>query len=257
MRSCRNSLAFCIVTAGLTATAQTTRSELSLTPRELFYRAPLESAAGSDHHVDHPSESSPRQGDGRVIRYSVLRGRPDGSFQAVDVYRTTFHSGDHVRLRIEASHDIFLTIIQLGSRGKFGPLFPSAAIDNGRDRIPAHRAYEIPPDPGFTFDDNAGEEHVFVIASQNHIDVAALVAALNQPSSKPVIRSDTPTEDSLREIAQTSTNMGSRDLVFEREQEESPGGLKEVVFYAHQVKTPSGPSPSVVHFTLKHAGGGE
>ncbi len=265
---------FCLTVAcSLVATSQTTNEEHKLTQRELFYSPPPASAGPAQDAGDPHSKRTPAPAPGKLrlnpqssrpweVRCGVLELRPDGRFQGTDVYRTVFHSGDQLRIRVEANQETFLSILERGSTGKWKTLFPSPRINNGQERVPGFQATEIPPPPGrgFVFDDHAGQEDVYLVVSRTYIDTRPLIAELNkhhvdEPTKNRIETAVVNPNDLLREIAEDTTSMGSRDLVFEQAEEDTADGLREIAFYARHAASSPDSRPSVVHFSLKHAEG--
>jgi hypothetical protein len=86
---------------------------------------------------------------------------------------------------VEGNRDGYLYVIARGSSGVWKPLFPAADINGGDNRIVARRAQRLPSDTqAFTFDDQAGQEQLFVIYSAEPIkDVDALIPSLTAPAA--------------------------------------------------------------------------
>jgi hypothetical protein len=98
----------------------------------------------------------------------------------------TFRSGDQVRVKVEGNRDGYLYVIARGSSGVWKPLFPAADINGGDNRIAPRRAQRLPSDiQAFTFDDQAGQEQLFVIYAAEPVkDVDALIPSLTAPEKK-------------------------------------------------------------------------
>lgn len=167
-----------------------------------------------------------------TLRYRILQRQTDGGFAGVDPFTTVFHSGDQLRIHVEANRDGFLYIVQRGSSGQWSVLYPSTAIGNGQNRTSAFLPVEIPSaaGKGFTFDGRAGKENLFLLYSCRAIPVDSLTASMN------------------RELS-----LKSRDLVFEKAEENAPGDFKGAAFYAVSAAE-AGESPIVVQLVLNHAG---
>jgi hypothetical protein len=97
-----------------------------------------------------------------------------------------FRSGDQVRVKVEGNRDGYLYVIARGSSGVWKPLFPAADINGGDNRIAARRAQRLPSNTqAFTFDDQAGQEQLFVIYAAEPVkDVDALIPSLTAPEKK-------------------------------------------------------------------------
>jgi hypothetical protein len=94
----------------------------------------------------------------------------------------TFHSGDMVRVKVEGNRDGYLYVIARGSSGNWKPLFPAPEINNGENRVAAHANYSLPSSTqAFTFDEQAGEEKMFIIYSAEPIhDMEGMIPSLSQ-----------------------------------------------------------------------------
>jgi len=250
---------FCFVFACALTVAQSGPEASKLTPRELFY-TPTPHPPGSEH-APVPTNSRPKTtsspSDSFAVRYGVLQRRPDGQFRGIDVYNAEFHSGDQVRIRLEINRDCYVSILQRGSSGAWSSLYPSAAIHDGQNKIEAYKTFMIPPEPGpgFELDDHPGQEDVVLMVSRHYVDVGPLIERLNH--TQVAEGAEAGLSDSfLQEFSESPATVGSRDLVFERAEEETPDGYKETAFYAeHSAPPVSDPFASLIHFSLKHAAG--
>ncbi len=187
-----------------------------LTPRQLFYQeeapkaapkaAPKKAAppktAAKQQTPKQPAPSvveTPRQDLPQVInaaytapekplglRYALVQ-LVNGNEQEVNP-SATFRSSDQVRVKVEGNRDGYLYVIGRGSSGVWKPLFPAADINAGNNRIVARRAQRLPSDTqAFTFDDQAGQEQLFVIYSAEPVkDVDSLIPSLTEPTKKEV-----------------------------------------------------------------------
>ena len=208
---------FSVLICCIASIAQSVAQLRVLEPRDLFYGTKFQGPPG---------------GRTPTLRYRVLQRQPDGGFAGVDPFTTVFRSGDQLRIHVEANQDGFLYIVQRGSSGQWSVLYPAAAINNGRNRTSAFQPVEVPPatGAGFTFDGRAGKENLFLLYSCRAIPVDSLTASMNQSSA-----------------------MKSRDLVFEKAEENAPGEFKGAAFYAVSTKEAE-ESPIVVQLVLNHAG---
>ena len=151
------------------------------------------------------------------IRYSLLR-KTRGRFEEVSP-ESIFHSGDWVRVRIEANRDGFLYVVSRGSGGNWNVLFPSA-VEAGDNRLKGRREYQIPSGKhAINFDEQVGQEKLFLVYSPQPVeDLDALIYSLRKPE-----RTDAP---SNRIMAQNSSvddglvsqlrDIHSRDLLIDR-----------------------------------------
>jgi hypothetical protein len=95
-----------------------------------------------------------------------------------------FHSGDMVRVKVEGNRDGYLYVIARGSSGNWKPLFPAPDINGGDNHVAAHANYALPSSTqAFTFDDQPGEEKLFIIYSAEPIrDMEGMIPSLSQQS---------------------------------------------------------------------------
>jgi len=148
----------------------------------------------------------------------------------------TFHSGDMVRVKVEGNREGYLYVIARGSSGNWKPLFPAPDINGGDNRIAPHRGYRLPSDTqAFTFDEQSGEERLFVVFSAEPVkDMDELIPSLSAPVVKPgkempapgpmIVASANPIND---DMVSRLRNTYSRDLIV-------------------QTVTPSTPAPASV-----------
>jgi outer membrane biosynthesis protein TonB len=152
------------------------------------------------------------------LRYALVQV-VNGAEQEVNP-TATFRSGDQVRVKVEGNRDGYLYVIARGSSGVWKPLFPAADINNGDNRIVARRAQRLPSNTqAFTFDDQAGQEQLFVIYSAEPIkDVDALIPSLTAPAPEKkelrpgtlIMASAAPINDAF---VSRLRNVYSRDLI--------------------------------------------
>jgi hypothetical protein len=126
-----------------------------------------------------------------------------------------------VRLKVEGNRDGYLYVIARGSSGVWKPLFPAAEINGGDNRIAAHRPQRLPSNTqAFTFDEQAGQEQLFVIYSAEPVsDVEALIPSLTAPEKKEakpgvgIVATAAPLNDAF---VSRLRNAYSRDLIVRR-----------------------------------------
>ncbi len=193
------------------------------------------------------------------LRYSILKRQADSQTAEVDA-DTTFHAGDRIRLAVEANADGYLYVVNRGSSGTWKILFPAAEVQSGDNRIHKLAKYEIPSGYTFTFDEQAGEEKLFIVFSrQPEPNLEKLIYSLG--SAKPVATPPAESQDSGRLLMASATvndamvgslrNSYARDLIIEKMSDEHPGEKKEKAVYT---VNPSASSDSrvVADVTLKH-----
>src|SRR5262249_38025507 len=133
---------------------------------------------------------------------------------------------------------------QRGSSGHWSPLYPSADIKDADNHVEPARTYIVPPTGRFRFNDQPGEERLFILLSrQPELDLDRMIDRLRNerphtPESDPsgkssegqvVLASNVPqTDDS--EVDHLRTEY-ARDLVVEEVNGDVPGGTKDKAVY--------------------------
>lgn len=179
------------------------------------------------------------------LRYSFLKQQGQGSVE-VDT-STEFKSGDRIRLTVESNDSAYLYLVLLGSSGKWSVLFPSAEIAGGNNHIESGHRYTIPAQHWFAFDEQVGEEKLFILLSREpQEDLEDLIYSLqeapaSQPAAQPtqpapprqeeklLMAQAMPIDDSL--IGQVRETVYARDLVFEKVDDTASGGEGEKAVY--------------------------
>ncbi|MGE5568093.1 MAG: DUF4384 domain-containing protein [Rhodospirillales bacterium] len=189
-----------------------------LTPRELFYSAPLAPPAApakadpaKKASVPRPARSKPAAPRPEPVAVEARRPAPAARAQeavlvpvasqtygplglrysllkiergrAVEVSTDeVFRAGDRIRLSVEANDTAHLYIVNRGSSGIWKVLFPSPEIAGGSNVVERGRRYEIPQGYTFTFDEQPGAERLFIVlARQPEPDLERLIYSLEQP----------------------------------------------------------------------------
>lgn len=266
-------LAVCGIGSFLAAQQDTKK----LTARELFYSAdspapPAHKAAKSK--PAHKSTSAPDEAPAQQPSVPVVTAayRPHGPHPALGLRYTilkktgdaqvetdtdaVFHAGDRIRLAVETNDDGYLYVVSRGSSGTWKVLFPSPEIKDGDNRIQRHVRYEIPSGYTFTFDEQPGEEKLFIVLSrQPEGDLDGLIYSLGQKGTAPtdaqkpkmLLASAALSDDMIGKLR----NAYARDLIVEKVDEEQAGPKKEKAVYT---VNPSGTADSrvVADITLRH-----
>ena len=207
-----------------------------------------------------PAETAPAdyvpatysQGERKTIplglRYTILK-LVDGRMTEV-APDATFRAGDRIQVSVEANDTGYLYIVHQGTSGTWKPLFPSAEIAEGNNRIEKGRTYVMPPKSRFYFDEQAGEEKLFIVFSrQPEADLEKLVYKLQDggrpeapaPAAEPaapkhavpvMLASNMQIDDSL---VGRLRNVYARDLVVEKVDDDTEtaaaGGRREKAVY--------------------------
>src|SRR6185503_2142448 len=112
--------------------------------------------------TDRPATApAPVSGPPLGLRYTVLK-RSLAGMEEVPV-NTIFRAGDKIQLKVEANIPGYLYIISQGSSGTWKPMFPSPEVEEGNNRVDGWRAYTMPPKSVMTFDEQKGDEKIFII----------------------------------------------------------------------------------------------
>ncbi len=277
MKLIRGSLLVAVCSIGSFLAAQ--QEEKKLTARELFYAA-VDSPAPAPHKTAKakpahkattpaPDETPAQQPATPVVavaykpqgphpalglRYTILK--KTGDAQVETDTEAVFHAGDRIRLAVETNDDGYLYVVNRGSSGTWKVLFPSAEIKDGDNQIQRRVRYEIPSGYTFTFDEQKGEEKLFLVLSrQPEPDLDSLIYSLGQKSAAPA---DAQKPKMLLASAALSDDMigrlrsaYARDLIVEKVDDEQTGPKKEKAVYA---VNPSGTADSrvVADVTLRH-----
>lgn len=241
-----------------------------LTPRELFFSAPnspvkvtrppvstpvkktggkqatpapkpVETAANTSPLDRASPQQDPSSGDLKIVkasaggnaplglRYSLLSSRDDASYREVDT-ETTFRSGDRLKVEVESNDDAFLYIVARGTSGQWKVLFPATELNQGDNRIQAFQRLTFPSSGRFYFDEQAGEEKLFLVLSRKpESNFEDLIYKINAPAPGPVHRPRKelqlaqlarPIDDQL--VGRIRASLTPRDLVFEKVDDSKP-----------------------------------
>jgi hypothetical protein len=191
------------------------------------------------------------------LRYSFLRNAGGDEYREVDP-DTVFHSGDRIRVAAQSNDEGYLYIVMKGASGTWKVLFPSAEVADGSNRVAAGRQTLIPPPPDrFAFDEQAGEERLFIVLSRQPepslekliYSLGSASPAANEPPKQLLSASLAPVDDAL--VGRLRNQVYARDLIFEKVDDATPGDKKEKAVY---VVNPTGSPESrlVADVTLKH-----
>ena len=257
-----------------------------LTPRELFFAAPAikakAPASPAQKISPHSKQASPNFPGPPVIpaayissqpplglRYSLLLSRANDPYREVDA-ATAFRSGDRLKVTVEANDDAYLYVIARGSSGLWKVLFPVSEVANGDNLIQPFRRYEVPNGGRFYFDDQAGEEKLFLVLSRKpEKNFEDLIYNITQPESQPVKPAagaparpaapktfqlaglTRPIDDAL--VGKVRNDLIARDLVFEKVDDSKPGPAQQKETAVYVVNKNAGPNGKViVDLKLEH-----
>jgi hypothetical protein len=194
------------------------------------------------------------------LRYSILKQAGPGQFLEVDP-EANFKSGDKIRLTVEANDTGYLYIVLRGSSGQWSLLFPNKDILGGNNVVERGNRYEIPlGTASFVFDDTPGVEKLFFLLSrQPEPDFEKLVQSLKQGTAEAAPAPASSSGSSVQVVsslddATINKNRGkvaSRDLVFEKVNEENIGAKPEKAIYVVN-KSAAPDARVVVDISLNH-----
>jgi hypothetical protein len=222
-------------------TAKKTAPVPTTTPAPVTATAPATPSAPasvpSTARVETPSvptrvvSTAPAEAIPLGMRYAVLRRNAAGRFGEVDP-ESTFHSGDRIRIEIQANSGGYLYVVAQGSSGNWQVLFPSREVAGGSNEVRRGEIRQIPAgDRGqFVFDEQAGTENLFlVLTRQPEESLDKLIYSVQAPPATP---SPTPAEPPRMLMASAAIGndvisklrgqMQSRDLIFEKVENDQP-----------------------------------
>ena len=190
------------------------------------------------------------------LRYTVLKLAADNTPTEVP-NDTVFHAGDRIRFSVETNAPGYLYIVNQGSSGNWKPMFPSAEIEDGNNRIEGWRPYTMPPKSRLAFDSTVGTENLFIVFSlQPENDLENMIYSLQGKKKASAAASastpETPVQSSkdlilASNISNTAVDrmraVYARDLIIEKVDPNTPGDKKETAVY---VVNPTGSADSRV-----------
>lgn len=145
------------------------------------------------------------------LRYTVQR--TDGDTTTDQAADTHFHSGEHIRLRLETNDPGYLYVVSKGTSGKWSVLFPSVEIANGNNTVQRGQAFTLPPGAkaAITFTDQPGEEHLFVILSRQPVqEIDSLIFSLKGAPQTPA--KDTRQEQPAAPVLSASAGLDDSQI---------------------------------------------
>lgn len=193
------------------------------------------------------------------LRCSLLLRDAEGQYAEV-APGTVFHSGDHIRLSLLANEPGYFYVIQQGSTGAWSPIFPAPNSAPDANRIPAGQPQLVPGGTqSFAFDQNPGDEKLFVILSRTPIDdIDRVIRNLkgDRPATMPSPSSDAPAtliaENKIPDIF--VQQLASRDLTLVDEQkvDDSSSAGEKAIYVVSKSGTPDAGSRVVLNLDLRH-----
>ncbi|HVF58354.1 MAG TPA: DUF4384 domain-containing protein [Thermoanaerobaculia bacterium] len=137
-------------------------------PRRAALPTPLQAPAPSPARRAEPVRSI-------GVRFWVQQVDDRGTVLGDAQVGQVFHSGDRIQLVVESNTEGYLAVVQQGSDGHAGLLFPRAGEELGRVRIPAHAKVVLPDNEhSFTFDERAGTERLLIVLAREREELDVL-----------------------------------------------------------------------------------
>jgi hypothetical protein len=194
---------------------------------------------------------APSNGPALGLKYSILKKVDD---KMVEVPASTvFHAGDRIQLSVETNIPGYLYIISQGSSGTWKPMFPSPEVADGNNRVEGWKPYTMPPATRMVFDEQKGNERIFIVCSREpEDDLEKMIYSLQGSKPQPAAAPEPPPTKQIVEFARLNIDDGtvgrlrnvySRDLIIEKVDPKTPGERKETAVY---VVNPSGSASSRV-----------
>ena len=174
--------------------------------------------------------------------------------------RATEWSGlpDRLKIEIESNDGAYLYVVSRGSSGNWSVIFPTKEVDNGNNFIAPFRPYTVPNSGRFYFDDQAGEEKLFIVLSRKpESSFEDIIYAINTPTPQAKPQKEMQLAQNLRPIddrlvGNVRNSMQARDLVFEKVDDSQPlAERKETAAYLIN-KNPAPDAKLIVDLSLKH-----
>ena len=197
---------------------------------------------------------APSAGPALGLRYTILKR--SGSEMVETPPDTVFRAGDRIQFRVETNGPGYLYIISQGSSGTWKPMFPSADIEDGNNRVDGFHPYTMPPKTRLVFDEQPGTEKIFIVFSrQPEPSLEEAIYSLQAPAPQPTAQPAAEPRPKKLLVASIDNNaVGSlrdayaRDLIIEKVDESTPGDRKENSVY---VVNPTGSQDSRVIADLR------
>jgi hypothetical protein len=194
----------------------------------------------------------PASGTALGLKYTILKLSGDAMTPAAP--NSVFHAGDKIQFSIETNSAGYLYIVSQGSSGTWKPMFPTPEIEGGDNRVEGFHSYTFPSGYRYVFDQQAGDEKVFMIFSRDpKPDFEQLVYTLqggqtkSAPVSQPAPKGDRPAHVLRASIDDSAVGRlhqaYSRDLVIERVGDDAHADTQEKAVY---VVNPTGSPDSAL-----------
>lgn len=251
--------------------AQSPSTAENLKPRELFYTPP---PSRTPAPAPAPVPSSGRRSRTRrpeqpasepvpvpvstistplplVLRYSVLRrDAGNSSFEEMSP-DTLFHTGDVIKLRIEANDRSYLYVIAQGTSGSWDVMFPRPDQGQADNLIERGQVYEVPSRQPWILEAPSGVERLFLLLTRQPDQELERVIRMLYPREGE--RSNTVASNGIKQeqIDALQERVQARDLVFEKGDESDRTGRKDPALYI-MTKVKGNPAAITARINLMH-----
>jgi hypothetical protein len=191
-----------------------------------------------------------------------MRRSAEGEYEEVDA-DSVFHSGDHIRLSFLPNQPGYFYVIQQGSTGTWAPIYPKRNSAPDANKISAGQIQIVPGGKqSFLFDQNPGDEKIFVILSRTPIpDIDRAIQDLQ--SAQPAAPSQQPDEspqtlEAANKIPDAFVQgLASRDLKLvdeEKEDDSKPQAdtHEKAIYVVNKASDPASNSEVVLRLELRH-----
>ena len=176
-----------------------------------------------------------------AMRYSILKMLPSEESMEVDA-DTSFHTGDKIQILVEGNQSGYLYIFSQGTSGTWRPLFPSAEVENGDNRVRPHKPVILPGESEFIkFSGKPGMEKLFILLSRNPEEDIDKLIYQQTNNSRTMIAGGVP----IKGATVDKLKVQSRDLVIESVKEKTAASAKP------KAGSPERMSESAVYVTTK------
>jgi hypothetical protein len=108
---------------------------------------------------------APASGTALGLKYTILK--LSGNAMVPVAPSSVFHANDKIQFSIETNGSGYLYIVSQGSSGTWMPMFPSPEIEGGSNRVEGFHSYTFPPQHRLVFDQQTGDERMFIILSRD------------------------------------------------------------------------------------------
>ena len=200
---------------------------------------------------------APASGTALGLKYAILKFSGDAMVPVAP--SSVFHAGDKIQFSIETNSSGYLYIVAQGSSGTWKPVFPAPEIEGGNNRVEGFHAYTFPSGYRYVFDQQAGDEKLFIIFSRDpKPDFEQLVYSLQ--SGKPLPVSQPAPQAQPKQLLRASIDDSTvgrlhqayaRDLVIERVGDDAHADNREKAVYVVNA-TGSADSALVADLHLVH-----